>query len=177
MKKMIVLLAVPALLAACNNGPAKTETGDGKSARMQNAGNRQEQNKKTIMACMEAFGKGDLATMFKDAAADYVDYSDGTMPPVKSVDSTRAFVQQLLQCIEGYKPSGEMYAADGDYVYYYATWSGLFKKDFMGIRATGKMISCPDCDIFKFNEAGKITEHRSVQNMAAVLMGCGTPGK
>jgi predicted ester cyclase len=55
----------------------------------------------------------------------------------------------------------------------YATWSGSFKKDLMGIKATGKMVSFPDVDIFKLNDEGKIVEHRSVQNTGAVLMASG----
>ena len=177
MKKLLIAIFVAGIFTACNNQPASTNTKDDKQGSMQSGENKQERNKKVIMASMDAFAKGDLVAMFKDADASYTDYGDGSTPPVKSIDSTRAFVQMLLQSIEGYKPSNAMYAADGDYVYYYANWTGLFKKDFMGIKASGKTINYWDCDIFKFNEAGKVTEHRSVQNNAAVLMGCGTPGK
>jgi predicted ester cyclase len=49
-------------------------------------------------------------------------------------------------------------------------WGGTFKKDLAGIKATGKPVKFKDVDIFKFNEDGKITEHRSVQNVGAILL-------
>jgi predicted ester cyclase len=76
----------------------------------------------------------------------------------------------LMHSIELYKPENTMLLADGDYVAAYATWTGIFKNDLMGIKASGKAVRFPDVDIFKFNEAGKIIEHRSVQNTGAVLM-------
>ena len=54
--------------------------------------------------------------------------------------------------------------ADGDYVIVYGTWSGTWKKDFMGMKATGKSFKVQDADIYKFNEEGKVTEHRGIQS-------------
>jgi predicted ester cyclase len=52
----------------------------------------------------------------------------------------------------------------------YADWTGTFKNDLMGIKASGKPVNLRDVDIFKLNDAGKIIEHRSVQNTGAALM-------
>lgn len=57
-----------------------------------------------------------------------------------------------------------MAAADGDHVMVCGDWSGTWKNDFMGMKATGKSFKVKDVDIFKFNDAGKIIEHRSVQS-------------
>jgi predicted ester cyclase len=62
-----------------------------------------------------------------------------------------------------------MYLADGDHVAVIADWSGTFKNDLMGMKATGKMFKFKDLDLFKLNEEGKIIEHRSIANLAAVL--------
>ena len=36
--------------------------------------------------------------------------------------------------------------------------------EFMGMKPTGKSFKLKDVDLFTFNDAGKITEHRSVQS-------------
>jgi hypothetical protein len=38
----------------------------------------------------------------------------------------------------------------------------------MGMKATGKSFKVNDVDIFKFNDAGKMIEHRNVQSNATV---------
>ena len=63
--------------------------------------------------------------------------------------------------------------ADGDYVIVYGTWTGTWKNDFMGMKATGKSFKVNDADIFKFNDAGKMMEHRSVQSMKTIAMQIG----
>jgi predicted ester cyclase len=114
--------------------------------------------------------------MVKDAAPGYVDYGDESMPPSTNLDSTKAFIKMLINSFEDFKASNAQFIADGDYVFYYAEWSGIFKNDLMGLKASGKPLKFKDCDIFKFNDDGKIIEHRSIQNMGALLM-AGSVGK
>ena len=52
--------------------------------------------------------------------------------------------------------------ADGDKVIVYGEWSGTFKNDYMGMKATNKSFKINDVDIFTFNDDGKITSHRSI---------------
>ncbi|MBL7729623.1 MAG: ester cyclase [Chitinophagaceae bacterium] len=170
MNKIIVsVFALAILITACNN-EKKTGNTDKKDNAMMMDNSKPERNKKVVMSSMEAIQKGDIDGMVKDAAPGFVDYTDGSIPPVTNLDSLKGFIKMFTTAIEGYKPSNLMLVAEGDYVFAYATWSGTFKSDVMGIKATGKMVSFPDVDIFKFNEDGKITEHRSVQNTGAALM-------
>ncbi len=164
----MLLFAMAAVMASCNN--EKKDAGDKKENTMTSAETKQERNKKVILASMDAFAKHDIDAMLKDAAPGaYTEFSDGTMPPTTSIDSTKAFIKMLDHSIENYAPTNAQLAADGDYVFYYADWSGTFKNDFMGFKATGKPIKHKDCDIFKFNDEGKITEHHSVQNVGAMF--------
>ena len=167
MKKLMLLFATAAVMVSCNN--EKKDDGDKKEITMSATATKQERNKKTIAASMEAFAKRDVDGMVKDAAPGYIDYGDETTPPSSNLDSTKAFIKMLLNSIENYKASNAQLAADGDYVFYYADWTGTFKNDLMGFKATGKSIKYKDCDIFKFNEDGKITEHHSIQNMGALF--------
>ncbi len=173
MKRIILLLATAFILTACNDDAKKNDSNEKKSAAMSSTENKQERNKKIIMATMENFNKGDVDAMFKDAAPAYTEYADGTMPPVKSPDSVKSFINMLMNSIKGFKVENSVYYADGDQVVAIGDWSGVFKKDLMDIKATGKPVKFKDADIFKINDEGKITEHRSVQNTAAVLMSSG----
>ena len=56
------------------------------------------------------------------------------------------------------------YASGGDWVVVWGEWSATWKGDFAGQKATGKSFRVQIADIFKFNEAGKITEPRGTQS-------------
>ena len=122
------------------------------------------------MASMESFMKGDLDGVFKDVAPGFTDYADGTIPSTNSVDTLKSFIKMMEASITDYKGENLKYYADGDYVLVHGDWGGVFKNNFMGIKATGKPVKFKDVDIFKLNDDGKITEHHSIQNLQAVLM-------
>lgn len=167
MKRTMLLFTIAAMMAACNSESNKTAEEQKKEPAVES---KTERNKKVIRASMDAFSKADLDAMVKDAAPNYIEYGDETMPPVHSADSTKVMLKMLMNSFQNLKPENEVMVAEGDYVFYYADWTGVFKNDLMGIKATGKTIKYKDCDVFKFNEAGKITEHRSVQNLGALLL-------
>lgn len=174
MKKIIFsLLSAMILIVACNNDKKMDEGSDKKEAAPSTVENKEERNKKVIMASMESFMKGDLDGVFKDAASNFVDYTDGTIPPINNIDSLKGFVKMLTYSIEGYRGENLNYYTDGDYVLVHGDWMGTFKNDLMGIKATGKPVKFKDVDIFKLNDDGKIIEHSSVQNLGAVLMVAG----
>jgi predicted ester cyclase len=169
MKKTMLLFTVALIMASCNN-ETKPGSDEKKETATATTETKQERNKKVIQASMDAFAKHDVDGMVKDAAPGYVDYADETIPPSSNLDSTKAFIKMLLNSFENFTASNAQLIADGDYVFYYADWSGVFKNDLMGLKATGKPIKFKDIDIFKFNDEGKITEHHSIQNMGALLM-------
>jgi predicted ester cyclase len=98
----------------------------------------------------------------------------GSMPPVKGIDSAKAFVKMFMASFPDYKVENLMAIADGDHVAVIGDWSGTFKKDLMGIKATNKHFKAKDADIFTFNSDGKITEHRSIQSLDHILKQLGT---
>jgi len=170
MKKSILFLITPLIIAvsACNNETKKDEVKT--EANTTPVESKEERNKKVIMASMESFMKGDIDGAFKDTAPGFVDYSDGTMPPIKSVDSLKSFIKMFEASVTDYKAENLKYYTDGDYVLVHGDWGGVFKNDFMGIKASGKPIKFKDVDIFKLNDEGKIVEHYAVQNLQAILM-------
>lgn len=172
MKKTILIFTMAAIVAGCSNQSNSPKPGSDNPATA-TAETKQERNKKVIMASMENFGKADIDAALKDAAPTFTDYADGSIPPITNIDSLKGFLKQMFSSIENYKPGNIMLYADGDHVVAVAEWTGIFKNDLMGIKATGKPVKFMDADIFKLNEEGKITEHRSVQNTAAVLMAAG----
>jgi ketosteroid isomerase-like protein len=173
MKKLILLLlaASSLIMAACDN--TKSNKARKRETSLPASENKRERNKKVIAASMECLMKGDLDGTFKDAAIGFVDYGDGSIPPISNLDSLRGFIKTLMTSIEGYKAENLVYYADGDHVIVYGDWNGTFKTDMMGIKATGKPVKFKDVDIFKLSDEGKITEHRSVQNIGAVLTAAG----
>ncbi len=168
MKKSIIFLGLLMLtVTSCKNEKKGETTGaEPATAPMEN---KQDRNKKVVMASIESFLKGDYDAAFRDAGPGFIDYTDGSMPPINSIDSLKAMVKMMTAAFDNYKGENLRYYADGDHVLVVGDWSGVFKRDLMGIKATGKPFKYRDTDIFKLNDDGKIIEHSSVQNVGAVL--------
>ncbi|MBI5372444.1 MAG: ester cyclase [Sphingobacteriales bacterium] len=168
MKKVFFAMAAAAfLLAACNN-EKKNEEGE-KEKTNAPAESMAEKNKQTALASVNALLAGDVAATLKDGAADVTDYGDGSMPPVKGMDSLKLSLQRWRDAVAVYKADNQWAIAEGDYVAVFADWTITFKTDFMGMKTAGKTVKLKDADIFKFNSEGKITEHRNVQSSAEMM--------
>jgi predicted ester cyclase len=81
------------------------------------------------------------------------------------LDSAKAGLGTWIGGMKDFNVSDLVAVADGDLVMVYGTWQGTWKGDIMGMKATGKSFKANDVDIFKFNDSGKIVEHRGVQSM------------
>jgi hypothetical protein len=169
----LLLIAIAGFLTACTDNAGTTASENKTDSAAAPAETKQERNKKILMASMEGMATHDAEILMKDAAPDYTDYGDGTVPPMKNPDSSKIGLKAWLNAFPDVKGENLVYAAEGDYVMVWGTWSATFKNDFMGIKATGKSYSLPDVDIFKFNDEGKITEHRNIQPFSVVMTAVG----
>ncbi len=175
MKKVFLVLAAGLLVvSACHNKKGSATEANVKGATAtQTEESKEEHNKQIVMASMKGIENHDVAAVLKDAAPDIVDYGDGSMSPVKGIDSVRAGLTRWMQAYPDVKGSNLKYAADGDWVVVWGDWSGTWKNDFMGEKATGKSFKVEDADIFRLNNAGKITEHHSIQSPMTSMMQVG----
>lgn len=167
MKKNLFIAVVAIIFTACNDNTASNSSGTSNDSTSLSQEAKEERNKEIALAAQRSFetGQGNVDSILKNAASDFVDYGTGEMPPTKGIDSSRAFLQQMVTAIPDYKVTDVMAVADGDYVMVYGTWSGTLKNDFMGMKATNKPFKYIDVDIFKFNDEGKIIEHRAIQSI------------
>lgn len=162
-------------LAACDSASVKGTDGSdsaGKKSEMSPDANsaeaKEERNKQTALASVEAMSKHDASLALKDVTQDAVDYNDGSWPPVKSKDSAMHYVSMWLTAFPDVKGENLKAVSDGEWVIVWGDWSGTWKGDFMGQKATGKSYKVRDADIFRFNDDGKITEHHILSTSAAV---------
>jgi len=174
MKKVLLMIASSALIAACNNSGTSSASKQDSSTMTNNSSSmesKRERNEKTALASIEAFNAHDVAGTYKDAAADAVDYFDGSMKPAKGMDSMKAALQPFITAFPDIKGSNLMALsdADGKHVIVVADWTGTFKGEMMGMKPNGKSVKYTDGDLFTFNDEGKITEHRSIQNFGTVM--------
>ena len=174
MKKSFLMLAMLLmLLAGCKNEPTK-ETAVKEEKMTDSAESKEEKNKQTALASVNAFLAGDVDAVLKDVTADAIDYNDGSMPPIKGIDSIKAGVKEWRSNFSDYKGENLLAIADGDYVAVFGDYSGTFKSDVMGMKTAGKSFKIKDADIFRFNDEGKMTEHRSVQSSAEMMKQLGS---
>lgn len=180
-KAFLLLLVTTGCMIACNdagkpaagNGQMNTDSaGSGASA-----GNatmdKAARNKKIVMASFDAMAAHNVPDMLKDAAPDCMDYGDGSMPPVKGKDSIMKMLQTWMSAFPNSKSDNLKYVADGDWVMVWGEWTGTFKNDFMGMKATNKSYKYQDVDIFKMSDDGKILEHHNIQPASTMMMQVG----
>jgi predicted ester cyclase len=176
--KHLVFFAFTSLLifSSCNSNKTKDEAkmdDQKKDGAMTNdAEAKEERNRQTIMASFDAFNKGDIDKAFENADPSYMDSFDGSGPAMPA-DSVKVMFKAIMAAMPDYKGSNFEYIADGNKVIVLADWSGTFKNDLMGMKATGKSFSFKDADIFTFNDNGKLIGHRSITNFGNALMGSG----
>ena len=174
MKKLIVLFAAASMFTACSNSGNSTEDKKDSSGAMNNNSSmesKRARNEQTALASVQGINAHDVNAILKDAATEVTDYSDGSMAPVKNMDTIRAGITAWLNAFPDIKGENlmAMSDADGRHVIVVGDWTGTFKNDFMGMKATNKSFKYSDGDILTFNDEGKITEHRSLQsNMTAM---------
>lgn len=172
MKKLITSLAI----AACCFYSCKHKTtnlrADPKDTA--NASNTQR-NKQTALASERAFASRDVEAAYKDCAIDFTDYGSGESAPVKNIDTLKAGLKSYLNAFPDLKVKNIKAMAEGDSVMISAEVSGTFKNEYMGIKPTGKSFKINDADIFTFNNAGKITSHRSTQSYITFFTQLGIP--
>lgn len=171
MKKIVFVISAMALLAACNSSGDSSEnkkdtSAAGNMSAMSSSENKAEHNRQTALIDVQAANEHNADGMLKDVTPDAVDYGDGTGSPVKSVDSVKMFMNAWLKAFPDVKGENlEAFSnADGSKVIVVGEWSGTFKNDFMGMKATGKSFKFWDGDLFTFNDDGKITSHRGIQS-------------
>jgi len=177
---LIAATAFACIASACNNnGSSSTASATDTSSTMmtESKTDMTQKNKQTALAADEAVNKHDADGLFKDAAPDFTDYGDGSMAPVKGIDSNKKFFQTFLTAFPDVKGENLMAIAEGNHVVIYGDWSGTFKGELMGMKPTGKSYKLKDVDLFTFNDEGKITEHRSVQSMETMLSQVGAKMK
>ena len=174
MKKSFFLIPVLALFAACNNSGSSSENKKDTTSNMStmpSGENKAERNRQTALAGVKAVSAHDANAMMKDVTTDAIDYGDGTGKPVKSVDSVKVYLNAWLYAFPDVK--GENLEAfsnsDGSKVVVIGEWSGTFKNDLMGMKATGKSFKYWDGDLFTFNDEGKMTTHRSIQTWMTTM--------
>jgi len=170
MKQLLALTLIAAMLTSCsgNSSPSMPAMDPGTTAIL-TKDSVTEKNKATALASVKAFSAGKMDDAFKDATPDVVDYGDGSMKSVKGVDSIKAMVKVFLAAFPDYKGENFVVVGDGNRVAVFGDYSGTFKNAFMGMKPTGKSFKLKDVDLFTFNDAGKITEHRSVQSGATLM--------
>jgi predicted ester cyclase len=176
MKQLLAFLVIAVVITSCggNSGSSgATIVPDSLAAARAARDSILAKNKATAIASVEAFSSGNVDAMLKDCTPDAVDYGDGSGAPIKNIDTVKAGIKAWLAAIPDYKAENLMAMADGNHVVVFADWSGTFKGTLMGMKPTGKSFKVKDADLFTFNDAGKITEHRGVQSFNTIIMQIG----
>ncbi|MGZ5135505.1 MAG: ester cyclase [Flavitalea sp.] len=180
MKKLLLSAAVISLMIACEQKPdnvSSDATGSDSSAvaSASSKEEKEERNKAIALESVNDVSNHNVDSGLKHVATETLDYGDGSMPAIKNKDSIIAGIKGFIAAFPDYKGENLVAVADDDKVLVYGDWSGTFKNDFMGMKATGKSFKVKDVDIFTFNDKGEIVEHRSIVAWTYIMSQAGVP--
>src|ERR1700747_165251 len=121
MKKIIFFMGFAMLvISACNSNKDTSTASTTDSTKMSSTVDMKkkmlESNKQKAIASAQAFSNHDVEGTYKDAAANSIDYGDGSMAPIKNLDSAKASVAMFLKSFPDVKGDNIIALADGDYV-------------------------------------------------------------
>lgn len=170
MKKFSVLFfSIVAISCSNNIRPAFSTDADSTLAVIKKKQDILDKNKATALASVQAWNSANVDGVFKDFDMDGIDYGSGSMAPVKGLALAKANAKAFLDAFPDIKGENFFVVGEGNHVAVFADWSGTFKNPLMNMKPTGKMFKMKDVDLFTFNDAGKIIEHRSVQPAETIL--------
>jgi predicted ester cyclase len=162
------LISALLFMIACNDAKMDNLASIKSDSTTMNSESKEDRNKQIVKASIEAINNHDLDALLKTMTPDAMDYGDGSGPAIKA-DSLKILLGGFLNAFPDYKGENLQYFADGENVIVYGDWKGTFKNDLERIKATGKTFDVKDCDLFKVNDEGKITEHRNIVPMGMIL--------
>ena len=168
MKQLSAIIFIIALFFSCNNATQSPATATVDSVSLAKEA-MLTKNKAAALGFIQAINSKNMNDMVRDFAVDYVDFHDGNIPPTRGLDSLKADLHSFVTAFPDVKAENLVAVAEANKVAVFGEWSGTFKVDMTGMKATGKSFKIKDADLFTFNDAGKITEHRSVQSGEALM--------
>jgi len=125
-----------------------------------------EENKAATMRAYECLNSKDFDCMADLMADDVVEYA--APEPVKGKDAVLGGIREYFDAFD-MNLSVEKMVAEGNTVMVLVTATGTWKKDFMGMKATGKSFRVQDVDILEFDDAGKLKAHWAVQDPMVMM--------
>ena len=173
MKQIFIIASALIIFSACDQ-PASTNTVSAESSSMtrrNNTQSKEERNKQIAVNGVNGFINGDTSYL-AETDPNCIDYNDGTMPPIKGIDSIRAIDTKMMSLWRAAFPDIKMKVvsatASSDTVMVWEEYTGTSKGDFMGEKPTGKSFDVYQVDYFIFNHDGKMIEHRMTPNFHEV---------
>lgn len=135
-----------------------------------------EQNKETTRRLYEGVSNGDVEAVTALFTDDMVDHEEvpglenatGRERVVAVVGMFRTAFPDLTMAIDDM-------IAEGDKVFVRGHFGGTHEGDFMGVPATGKHVTVPLGDFFRF-EDGKLAEHWGVTDTGVLMQQLGVTG-
>lgn len=108
----------------------------------------------------EIFAKGNL-DVIDELCADNIELKDPVTPHgMRGKEALRQRVREMSKSFSDTTFDVDEVIVAGDRIVMRQTWRGKHTGDFMGLRGTGKTVSCLACDILRL-ENGKVVENIS----------------
>lgn len=168
MKRIFLLWLLVTLITSCEN--SQNASANPAAGNLLLLKEKEERNKQIVLKRLKAMDSGRADSVIRDESTDvnFIDYRDGSQPPKKGIEVARADLQEWLNAFPDYNGKNFLAVADGDVVMVYGEWTGTWKNDFKGMKATGKSFTLNEVDIFRLNDQGKVMEHREIQSIVTI---------
>jgi steroid delta-isomerase-like uncharacterized protein len=134
-----------------------------------------EENKSLIRRTYDAISRQDFDALAAVLADNIIEHDE--FPGLEqSKSGVLQFFRNLHAAFSGLTMTVEDLIAEGDKVFVRATLSGTHQGEFLGVPATGRLISVPLADFFRVR-GGRVVEHWGVADSGVMMqqLGVGAP--
>jgi predicted ester cyclase len=164
-------------LIGCNKPSDSAETatsGTAENTEASGTDDTESRNKEVVEKLMQAYEKGDTATIGNYIEADIKDHT--AMDPAKKGEQDLKGMKSELGAFHTAFPDGKLtvnhIVAEDDKVMVHTTFSGTNKASLMGMPVTNKSVKVDAVDVYQLKD-GKVTEHWAVNDNLGFMVQLG----
>ena len=119
----------------------------------------------------ELWGKGNLA-LLEELVDDQIVLRDPMTPELKGIENLKARLEEMDAMFSDGSVTVDEIIPAGDRVIVRATWRGVHRGDFFGVKNTGRTVTVPSAEILRLAN-GKVVENISYMDMYTMFQQLG----
>lgn len=130
-------------------------------------------NATTLLATYDAVNRRDLDAVYADVADDFVGIDHAQRRSLVGVEASRAWMQEMFEASSDLRCEATLVADTSEVVVVRVVGEGTHDGPFGPLPATGRRFRVEQCEVYAFDEQGRIVRGEMFYDMYGVLADLG----